>query len=182
MQATSRVKSSSDVLDRRARSTDTARVRRSVGWVPAVAKGRLARQRRVQLARWCGCGWWRGEVNSSDESSSSSRGGPLGRWLSRGSSLALGPLRRYGRAKGRNLGWRRRWMRWRRCHGGGSGGEVVQTAAVVVDVRRGGQASEVRSVTRLLSLSLSLSPQQQQSSQLRAALAASQPARQGFGR
>ena len=70
--------------------------------LPVVAGGRLASQRRVQLARRCG--WWRGEVNSDE----SSRGGPLGRWLSPGSSLVAravgcggGRSRRYGQAESR---------------------------------------------------------------------------------
>ena len=115
MQATSELKSSRVVRARQAVSSDRhcsgqekclaelvdCRQLQKDGWPGSVG---------VQLARWCG--WWRGEVNnSSDESSSSSRGGPLGRWLSPGSSLALGPLWWWRaqptvRAEGRNLGSR----------------------------------------------------------------------------
>jgi hypothetical protein len=70
-------------------------------------------------------------------------------------------------------------MRWRRCHGGG---EVLQTAAVVVNVHRGGQASEVRSVTRLLSLFATAAAEFPASLSSLLQQPASQPARQGFGR
>ena len=66
--------------------------------LPVVASGRLARQRRGPIGGAVVRTVERGgqQQHSSDESSSTaaqqSGGGPLGSWLSPGSSLALGPL------------------------------------------------------------------------------------------